>query len=360
MRCYYLLALFLAVVNACPPGSQGGIGPPGLVWTGGLNATATYTYASAVYFSGSAYVCIVDTCAGSATPTSSPLVWSLLARQGSQGNQGLPGTPGAQGPIGNTGPAGSLGQLSSPPDNTLAIGGAHARYTAGYFVNVYANNSVNAKTGLFNNVALSATTASTTPTTGALTVAGGVGINGGLNVFGAVATSVGVTVGASLSVAGSTTHTGAVSITSGSISGSPTSGALVVNGGVGVGGSINCAGSVQAVNLGASGLASFSGEVTYGILSVTSSTAIPATSPSILYAQVCAITLAAFDTYLGGATIHVFNACGGTLTISAVGGGELGTPTFYPAGTTTVTVASNNMIMIVQPGSSFNNLWWTH
>jgi hypothetical protein len=82
------------------------------------------------------------------------------------------------------------------------------------------------------------TDASTSPTTGALTVAGGVGVAGALNIGGVInGSSAGITSGAN----GFYSATGGINVVTGSFtstsaSTSPTTGALTVAGGVGVGG----------------------------------------------------------------------------------------------------------------------------
>jgi hypothetical protein len=79
------------------------------------------------------------------------------------------------------------------------------------------------------------TTASTSSTTGALTVAGGVGISGALYV------------GSTPFIVG---PAGAVLVSQTAASSSPTSGALVVNGGVGIGGALNIGGDLTSTKTG--------------------------------------------------------------------------------------------------------------
>lgn len=218
-----LLFAFALVAKACPPGGDGPIGVPGMTWQGGWVNGTSYVFRDGIYYSGSSYICIADTCDVRTAPPQAS-VWSIVALKGAQGNNGVPGQTGATGAVGPVGPAFSLTVLSSPADNAFAIGGAHNRFSKGYFINGYFNSSIAIGQNTFsagvsgnvvstlNNVldngsgklivagaiSTAANTPSTSTTTGSVVVTGGVGISGALNVGGAVSvlgsfTSVGYT-----------------------------------------------------------------------------------------------------------------------------------------------------------------------
>lgn len=110
---------------------------------------------------------------------------------GATGSQGVPGTPGATGPQGPKGDTGAIGPqgpvgvaTATPPlaltgttlslnlDGTLRVNGSQL----GIANNVVLPGAPNAV-----SLAVTGTTASTSPTTGALTVAGGLGVAGTIN-----------------------------------------------------------------------------------------------------------------------------------------------------------------------------------
>lgn len=102
----------------------------------------------------------------------------------------------------------------------------------------------------FGNVQVAAGTASTSPTTGALTVAGGVGVGDGLVVQGWVTTNSGVQTPNLYAPSSGNLQIhspgGTTQILTTTASSSPTTGALTVGGGVGVGGDIRAQGGVYS------------------------------------------------------------------------------------------------------------------
>ena len=95
-----------------PTGAAGPIGPAGLTWKGSWSATGTYAKDDAVGYNGASYFCLAPVSNSSATPTSDPTKWALLASQGATGLQGATGprgVTGATGPAGATGAAGPQG-----------------------------------------------------------------------------------------------------------------------------------------------------------------------------------------------------------------------------------------------------------
>ena len=101
-----------------------------------------------------------------------------------------------------------------------------------------------------NKVVLTNSTASSSPTVGAVVVTGGVGIGGALNVDGNLDVD-GTTQLDGLNVDGTTTLdattvSGTLAATNATNSTNKTSGALVVTGGVGIGGALNVGGDITA------------------------------------------------------------------------------------------------------------------
>jgi hypothetical protein len=92
-----------------PTGATGPIGPAGLTWKGAWSATGTYAKDDAVGFNGASYFCLAPVSNSSATPTSDPTKWALLASQGATGLQGATGPRGVTGATGPTGPTGAAG-----------------------------------------------------------------------------------------------------------------------------------------------------------------------------------------------------------------------------------------------------------
>ena len=90
-----------------------------------------------------------------------------------------------------------------------------------------------------NKVVLTNSTASSSPTVGAVVVTGGVGIGGALNVDGNLDVDGTTTLDA-------TTVSGTLAATNATNSTNKTSGALVVTGGVGIGGALNVGGDITA------------------------------------------------------------------------------------------------------------------
>jgi hypothetical protein len=119
---------------------------------------------------------------------------------------------------------------------------------------------INGDVSLNNRLFVSSNTASTTTSTGALTVAGGVGIGGALFT------------GSTFKVGGASTLVGAVSVTNSSASTTTSSGALTVTGGVGIGGAVFTGSTLNVA--GASTLA--------GAASVTNTTVSTTTSSGAL------------------------------------------------------------------------------
>jgi hypothetical protein len=81
-------------------GAVGATGAVGLVWKGGWDPTISYTVGDAVFYTGAAYICVLNN--SNARPAYD-WSWNLLASQG-----GL-GATGATGPIGSTGPMATFG-----------------------------------------------------------------------------------------------------------------------------------------------------------------------------------------------------------------------------------------------------------
>jgi len=94
---------------AGPTGATGPIGPAGLTWKGAWSATGTYAKDDAVGYNGASYFCLDPVSNSSATPTSDPTKWALLASQGATGLQGATGPRGVTGSTGPTGPTGVAG-----------------------------------------------------------------------------------------------------------------------------------------------------------------------------------------------------------------------------------------------------------
>jgi carbonic anhydrase/acetyltransferase-like protein (isoleucine patch superfamily) len=92
-----------------PTGATGPIGPAGLTWKGAWSATGTYAKDDAVGYNGASYFCLAPVSNSSATPTSDPTKWALLASQGATGLQGATGTRGVTGATGPTGATGAAG-----------------------------------------------------------------------------------------------------------------------------------------------------------------------------------------------------------------------------------------------------------
>lgn len=102
-----------------------------------------------------------------------------------------------------------------------------------------------------NSLAVTTSTQSTGTTTGAVVVTGGVGIGGDLNVGGnlSISTAGAPTGGGSIAAGAITANSGTfktLSVTSSTVSRSPTTGALVVKGGVGIGGNLWIGGALYA------------------------------------------------------------------------------------------------------------------
>ncbi len=70
---------------------KGPQGAPGLSWRGTWSGGANYNPKDAIFFSGSAYVCVIAAYGESHSPTAAPSFWTLLAQQG---NAGAPGAAG--------------------------------------------------------------------------------------------------------------------------------------------------------------------------------------------------------------------------------------------------------------------------
>jgi Collagen triple helix repeat (20 copies) len=198
--------------------------------------------------------------------------------QGPQGPQGTPGATGAQGPggVGPQGPAGPQG-----PQGPAGVVTANAPLSlTGTTLSIDLSAQV-AKAGdtMTGALHINDTTASTSPTTGALTVAGGLGLSGA-GYFGANIVLSGAQ--PSLFFAGTeanaksiamyeyqggfyidyqgtlplakwdmasgkmTLPTGPLSVSNGTASTSPSTGGLTVAGGLGVGGAIQAQGSVYS------------------------------------------------------------------------------------------------------------------
>jgi len=88
------------------------------------------------------------------------------------------------------------------------------------------------------NLVICDTTLSTTSSTGAVVVDGGVGVGGALNVGGAAG------LGSTLNVTGASTVGGILTVSDTTASTTPSTGAIVVTGGVGIGGALNVGGNV--------------------------------------------------------------------------------------------------------------------
>lgn len=327
MRFYAFVVLAFALsVWACPPGPTGPEGVVGINWRGAFNASLAYALYDAVSYSSSSYICIFPTAVNGAFPPADTTHWGPIALQGQRGLQGLPGTPGAQGNTGPPGNPGSVANLSNPPDNTFAIGGAHARFSKIYGVSGYFNNTVYIEANTLaasgtslsiNNAALvigltsgavttlnsvvddghgnmltggalhvTSTTASTIPTNGAVIIGGGAGVAGAINVAGATSTFTAAT-------ASSTVGNGAV----------------VITGGLGVGGTINAGfisttGTVTAIGTITGGTISTVGTVSAGTVSASTISA----SGSVTSSGTISAT-GTISTSTGG-----FTAASGTIT----------------------------------------------
>lgn len=77
-------------------GTQGPVGPAGLVWEGAWVSGTSYAITDAVSYNGSSYTCVLAT-AGTTTPDVDTTHWELLASRGSQGSAGIPGPVGPAG-----------------------------------------------------------------------------------------------------------------------------------------------------------------------------------------------------------------------------------------------------------------------
>ena len=116
-----------------PTGATGPIGPAGLTWKGAWSATGTYAKDDAVGYNGASYFCLAPVSNSSATPTSDPTKWALLASQGATGLQGATGPRGVTGATGPTGPTGAAGPqgIQGLTGSTGATGPAGVQGIAG-------------------------------------------------------------------------------------------------------------------------------------------------------------------------------------------------------------------------------------
>jgi hypothetical protein len=192
------------------------------------------------------------------------------------------------------------------------------------------------------------TTASTSASTGALTVGGGAGIAGALNVGGA------------------TTITGAATISNTTTSTSSTSGALVVRGGVGVAGNLTVGGTIEidggspgagkVLTSDATGLATWSNAVGSTVVTSTASYAITLAEAYVFYTGTAAGTFSIPAAASGnaGKAITIKNKTAFGITITPATG------TIYidnaNSGAASVAIgieASNNWIKLVSDGTQW-------
>ena len=144
-------------------------------------------------------------------------------------------------------------------------------------------------TGTFGNLIANSGVASTTTSTGALTVTGGAGISGALNVGGTSSYTGSATFGSTL------TGSGNIVAASGTASTSTTSGALVVVGGAGISGALNVGGTSSHT-----GAATFASTITASgnIVAVSGTASTNTTSGALVVVGGAGISGAV---YVGGA-----------------------------------------------------------
>ncbi|CAB4129055.1 hypothetical protein UFOVP112_153 [uncultured Caudovirales phage] len=202
------------------------------------------------------------------------------------------------------------------------------------------NGSVNAVTGLqltaSGNIVIPTSTASTTPTTGALVVIGGVGIGGQasvfsnvlvgggglttsntigyvfnetattINAFGAATTlNIGNASGTT-TIAGVTKHSGNLVAASGTTSTGTTTGALVVTGGIGVSGNINI-----GSNLVVTGTTTHTGATTFSSTITSTGNIVAASQTNSTSSTTGALTV------VGGAGVQANVFVGGATTLGS-------------------------------------------
>jgi len=100
-----------------PQGPNGAQGPPGVTWMSTWVSTTAYNQNSAVNYSGTSYISLINNNLNN-EPNISPSAWNVLAQQGAAGATGPMGATGATGAKGATGPQGPQG----PTGATGAIG----------------------------------------------------------------------------------------------------------------------------------------------------------------------------------------------------------------------------------------------
>jgi hypothetical protein len=156
-----------------------------------------------------------------------------------------------------------LNNLSNKKWVKFGFGGAGAEYGSIAMMNAGVQFNMNTGVGVATwnfaqgKISVSDMTTSTSPTTGALTVAGGLGVGGMLTAGTGIAIPAG---GFTIDLSNATTiyrdtangnltltaQSGKVALPSTTASTSPTTGALTVAGGAGVGGNLNCAGIISS------------------------------------------------------------------------------------------------------------------
>ena len=200
-------------------------------------------------------------------------------------------------------------------------------------------------------------TASTSTTTGALTVGGGAGIAGALNVGGA------------------TTITGAATISNTTASTSSTTGALIVRGGVGVAGALNVAGNTviagtieidggspgagKVLVSDANGLASWSANSNGGVSSISASATMAATDNYnfIVFSGSTAsqtITLPSASLAGAGREITIKNIASVSVAVNATAGNLISDSTTTTATSLNIGIEpSNNWIKAISNGTNW-------